>query len=386
MSLAAFPVARERGQNATSSSRAPWLDQLLRLDYVFLFSILGVTMLGLLVLEGGTHTIPHLASSASKQGIFWGIAIAAMLGTVMVDYRWLNRAAVGIYLLNLLALVFVLVGGSRINGARSWIDFGPINWQPSETMKVATVLVCAQWVALHPDRLKGFAGLVVPGLICGVPALLILAQPDLGTAAIFFMLFLTMMWMGGASRRWLGIIIVSALVGMGSVYPMLKPYQKARIHVFLNPESDPGGKGYNVIQSKIAIGSGGLFGKGWGEGTQCTQRFLPEHHTDFIFASTVEQFGAAGGLLLLMGFLVILLRMIRTMDRARDRFGGMVASGLIAIFLTHICLNVGMTMGLVPVTGIPLPLMSYGGSFLVTTYVMFGVLLNVGSRRFTFIR
>lgn len=386
MSLAAFPIARERGQNAASSSRAAWLDQLLRLDYVFLFSILGVTLLGLVVLEGGTHTIPHLASSASKQAVFLGVAIAALLGTVMVDYRWLNRAAVGIYLLNLMALVFVLVGGSRINGARSWIDFGPINWQPSETMKVATVLVCAQWVALHPDRLKGFAGLVVPGLICGVPALLILAQPDLGTAAIFFMLFLTMMWMGGASRRWLGIIILSALVGMGSVYPMLKPYQKARIHVFLNPESDPGGKGYNVIQSKIAIGSGGLFGKGWGEGTQCTQRFLPEHHTDFIFASTVEQFGALGGLLLLTGFLVILLRMIRTMDRARDRFGGLVASGLIAIFLTHICLNVGMTMGLVPVTGIPLPLMSYGGSFLVTTYVMFGVLLNVGSRRFTFIR
>lgn len=386
MSVAAFPVSRERGSGPSSATRAPWIDQVLRLDYVFLLAVLAVTAGGLMVLYGGTHSIPILAASAAKQGVFWGIAVAAMIGTVMVDYRWLNRAAVGLYLLNMVALLFVLVGGSKINGARSWIDFGPVNWQPSETMKVATALVCAQYLALNPDRLKGFTGLIVPGLICGVPALLILAQPDLGTSAIFFLMFLTMMWMAGASRRWLGIIVLSALVGMGSVYPLLKPYQKARIHVFLNPESDPAGKGYNVIQSKIAIGSGGVFGKGWGEGTQCTQRFLPEHHTDFIFASTVEQFGVVGGLLLMAGFAVILLRMVRTMDRAKDRFGGLVAAGLIAIFLTHIVLNVGMTMGLVPVTGIPLPLVSYGGSFLVTTYVMFGILLNVGSRRFTFIR
>jgi rod shape determining protein RodA len=385
MSIGALAPVRERPESL-GASRPAWLDQLLRIDYLLVLAVLMVTGFGLLSLWGATREVGALGGVAPRQAVFLVVAMLAMLVTVLVDYRVINRAALWIYAGNMVALLYVLIAGSRINGARSWISMGPINWQPSETMKIATVLVCAQWLALNPDKSKSLSSVVFPAIICGAPSLLILAQPDFGTAVIFFLLFMSMMWVSGVNRRWLGVIALSALIGIGAAYPMLKPYQKARIQVFLNPERDPLGEGYNVIQSKIAVGSGGLFGKGFGEGTQSTHRFLPEYHTDFIFAATVEQFGFVGGILLLGGLALIALRMVHAMDVARDRFGGLVAGGLLAIFSAHVLMNVAMTMGLAPVTGIPLPFMSYGGSFLVTTFVLVGLVLNVGSRRFTFIR
>lgn len=394
MSLdAALPRRRTHAEplpgGGTASASLPFgasLSVLRNLDYLLVALVLGMSLFGIYSLAGAVNGVPGLASAADRQLAWFWIALAVMMVATLVDYRWINRAAVAMYLFNIVMLVAVLVIGSRINGARSWLSLGPLNFQPSETMKIATALVCAQWLSLRPEDLRSWKGIIVPGLICGFPAMLILMQPDLGTASLFFLIFLATTIIAGASKRRIGLIILAALIGMASAYPFLKTYQKNRIMVFLNPEADPTGAGYNVIQSKIAIGNGGLLGRGWGEGTQGVHRFLPEHHTDFIFASTVEQFGLLGGLLVLAGFLAIVWRMLVAMDRAKDRFGGIVVAGLAAVFCGHVVQNVSMTMGLVPVTGIPLPFLSYGGSFLVSVFLMFGLVLNVSSRRFTFIR
>ncbi|MCC6547205.1 rod shape-determining protein RodA [Candidatus Sumerlaeota bacterium] len=382
MSTAYSPVVRER-ETFRVSSTTRYAALFRHVDFTLLFLIIMLALAGITTLKGAVAGITALEPVASKQIAFFWIALAALAFTFFLDYRWLNRAALLVYLLNICALIFVIAKGSSVNGARSWIDFGPINWQPSETMKIATTLVGAQWLALHPEGARDWRGIIIPGVICGIPALLVLLQPDLGTASLFFVLCLAMMLIGGVPRQRIAIILIAALVGLASAYPFLKPYQKNRIIVFMNPEADPAGAGYNVIQSKIAVGSGGLLGQGWGGGTQSTHRFLPEHHTDFIFASFTEQFGFVGAMALLAAYLLLVWRMMRAIEQARDRFGSIIVAGLAAVFVGHVVENIGMTMGVLPVTGIPLPFLSYGGSFLITTFVLFGIVMNVASRRYT---
>lgn len=381
MSLTAVPVSHERNA-VLSRGRANPLAVLRHVDYVLVIGLIVMTIIGILLLKGAVHGIPSLRTAAEKQAVFLVVALGAMLTACLVPYQWLNRLAMVVYLFNLGALVWLLFAGHTINGARRWVMLGPVNWQPAETMKIATVLLCAQWLALYPEKLNRLSGVLVPGVIAGLPALLILAQPDLGTASIFFFLFLTMMLMAGARWRHLLTVCGGAGIGMASALPLLKPYQRERLLNFINPERDPLGTGYNVIQSKITVGNGGLFGQGWGQGSQSIHQFLPERHTDFFFPGAVEQWGLVGGILLLLGFGFLIWRMILIMDKARDRFGGCVTAGAIAILGCHVLFNVAMTLGMLPCTGLPLPLMSYGGTFLVTTYILFGIVLNVGSRRF----
>lgn len=382
MSLASLPVSHDRDE-ALSGVRSNSLSFFRHLDFPLLFGLIGLTIIGIVLLKGAVHEIPSLRSVAAKQFVFLGVAIGAMFATCLVKYHWLNRIAFVVYLINLGALVYLLAGGGvTINGARRWVNLGAVNWQPAETMKIAAVLLCAQWLALHPERIPRLSGVLVPGLIAGVPALLILAQPDLGTASIFFVLYIAMMLMAGARWKHLLLVCFSALAGMASAVPFLRPYQRERLLNFVNPERDPLGTGYNVIQSKITVGNGGIFGQGWGQGSQSIHQFLPERHTDFFFPGAVEQWGLAGAALILGAFLFLLWRMLDAMDNARDRFGGCVVAGAIAIVGGHVFFNVGMTLGMLPCTGLPLPLMSYGGTFLVTTYILFGLVLNVGSRRF----
>jgi rod shape determining protein RodA len=382
MSAGAFPAGRDLPGGSWLGRR---LGVLLHLDWLLVLTVMALSIAGIVALSGAVAGIPALASTARKQAFFLVAAVAAAAVVCLIDYRWLNRFAMGLYVANIAALIGVLLIGKTINGARSWIDLGPMNWQPSETMKVATMLVAAQWLALHPEKLEGLGGIIAPAMICGVPALLILAQPDLGTAALFFVLFIVMTMMAGASHKPIALVLGAAVAGLAAAYPFLKPYQKARLLVFLNPEADPLGAGYNVMQSRIAIGNGGLFGRGWGAGTQAIHQFLPEHHTDFVFASLVEQFGLVGGLLLLAGYGIMFWRLFAAMQAARDRFGGIVVAGCMGLLAGHVVENVGMTMGLLPVTGIPLPFVSYGGSFLITVFVIIGLVLNVGSRRFQFV-
>lgn len=381
MSLASMPISHDRDEALTGVRSNP-LAFLRHLDFSLALGLVGLTLVGIVLLKGAVHEIPSLRLVAEKQLVFLGVAVGAMLATCLLKYHWLNRIAFLVYLFNLGALVYLLFAGVTINGARRWVSLGPVNWQPAETMKIATVLLCAQWLALHPEKLTRFSGVLVPGLVAGVPALLILAQPDLGTASIFFCLFIAMVLMAGAKWKHLALVCGGAVVGMASAFPFLRPYQRERLLNFVNPERDPLGTGYNVIQSKITVGNGGVFGQGWGQGSQSLHQFLPERHTDFFFPGAVEQWGLLGAVLIICGFLFLLWRMLHAMDNARDRFGGCVVAGAIAIVGCHVFFNIGMTLGMLPCTGLPLPLMSYGGTFLVTTYILFGLVLNVGSRRF----
>lgn len=385
MSTGSYAVSRETGEAAPPAGRRAFAF-LANMDFPLFAAVTVLGLTGLFTIQGAVSGVPRLEAAIPRHFVFLWIAIAAMFVTMAVDYRWLNRGAVLLYALNLILLLAVLAVGTKVNDAKRWLQFGPVSFQPSETMKIATVLVCAQWLAVRPEALKNWSGMLVPGILCGVPALLVLVQPDLGTASLFFVMFLGMMLAAGVHKRRLAVIVTGVLIGFASCYPFLKPYQQARIRTFINPESDPMGAGYNIIQSQVAIGSGGWTGRGWGEGTQGTHRFLPEHHTDFIFASYIEQFGFIGGLVLLGLFFFVILRMLRAMDLARDRFGGIVVAGLLATFSFHVFFNIGMTMGVLPVTGLPLPFMSYGGSFLVSMFALIGIVLNVASRRFTFVR
>lgn len=385
MSTARFSVARDR-QDAHLQSRTSPLAVFAQMDPILILCTIILGAVGIVALKGAVVGSPALEAAADRQVLFLLVGLVTMMAVALVQYRWINRLAMLLYGLNMVALIVVLFAGTRINGARSWIPLGPINWQPSETMKIAAVLVCAQWAAVNGDRLVEWRGLLLPGVVCGLPALLVLAQPDLGSASLFFLIFLTMMLMAGVPIRRLVALVTAAVLGMAAMFPMLKPYQRARLTSFLNPEADAAGAGYNVIQAKIAVGSGGLFGQGWGQGTQSIHRFLPESHTDFIFSSYAEQFGFMGICILIALYVVLFWRMVRAMDASRDRYGGLVVAGLMAIIGGHTIENIGMNMGLLPVTGIPLPFMSYGGSFLVTTCGLVGLVLNVASRRYVFTR
>ena len=221
-------------------------------------------------------------------------------------------------------------------------------------------------------------------LLVAVPTLLILKQPDIGTAALFLPALFIMLFICGARKRVLITLMVLFLAGAGAMYPFLKPYQKQRIAIFLHPGSDALNRGYNIIQAKIALGSGQLMGKGWKKGTQTALQFLPEHHTDFIFSSLGEQFGYLGCMGLLMLYGVLIARGIRIARDAQDFFGCYLVIGLLAIFVIHILVNVGMSVGLLPVTGLTLPFISYGGSSLLTNFLLFGLVVNVGMRKFMF--
>ncbi|MEQ8820013.1 MAG: rod shape-determining protein RodA [Sumerlaeia bacterium] len=354
------------------------------MDWILLGSVVLLTVLGLWLLFGCVQGNDALVAAAGRQITWFGIALCGLAAALMLDYRWLGRLAPWAYIANLGLLVFVLIAGTTVNGARSWFRLGPVSFQPSETMKVVTVLLLAQYWATRPHGVRGIKDLILPGIIVAIPMMLILKQPDLGTASLFIILFFGMMYWAGVKRWILIALILGGIASCASVVPFLKDYQKERLLTFVDPGRDPTGSGYNVRQSLIAVGNGGLTGRGWGEGTQAVLRYLPEAHTDFIFASSVEQTGLAGAIVIIGLYGVILLRFLRAAENARDRFGGLVVIGLGAILLGHVTLNIGMTIGLLPVTGLPLPFLSYGGSFLLSCYILMGLVLNIAMRRFFF--
>jgi rod shape determining protein RodA len=245
-------------------------------------------------------------------------------------------------------------------------------------------MVLSRWLAKRPGKMRRLSDLYVPLLIVGLPMVLVAKQPDFGTAIVFLPVGFVMLWVAGIRKRYVTAAVVLVLITVAAVYPYLKSYQKRRITVFLNPGSDPMHGGYNIRQAEIAMGSGRLLGKGWRGGTQTALQFLPEHHTDFIFSSLGEQFGLVGAMVVLLLYAIVTLRSLNIARNAKDWLGGFLVVGLITIFLTHMVLNVGMVLRIFPVTGLPLPFLSYGGSFLLTTYIIFGFILNVGMRKYFF--
>jgi len=358
--------------------------ELRRADFFLLSLLVILSLAGILVLRGATQSHPLLEPYAIRQTAWLCIGLIVFFVAIVVDYHHLETAAYAIYGIHVAALGYLLVAGRAIKGAKSWIPIGFMNWQPSETMKIAVVLVVARILAQRNGPPRGFLSILLPGIAAGIPFLLIVAQPDIGSASVYFAVFLGMMFWAGASRKMLIVLLLLGVFGAAAMFPVLKPYQRGRLVSFLDPEKDPTGDGYNLIQSKIALGSGQVIGQGWGQGTQTTMEFLPEHHSDFIFSSLGEQFGFAGCLVVLGLLGVVAWRGLGVVTQARDTTGALIAGGMMCIFLAHVAINLGMALGLMPVTGLPLPFLSAGGSALVTNFLLFGLVVNVAMRRFVF--
>jgi len=347
------------------------------------FVVLAISAIGIWNLASASRSAhaPVWISQASWMGL--GVVVA--LAVTLFDTRTFHRAAWAFYGVVIALLVLVHVHGRYVMGARRWLTIGPINFQPSELAKLSVALALASFFAHDTEKRKDGYGLVtlaLPFAIVALPAALILKQPDLGTALIVLAVGATQILF--AKVRWKTLALLGGVVVVGSVlvYPHLKPYQKKRVETFLNPESDVLGAGYHATQSMIAVGSGQGLGKGWGQGTQTYLSFLPEQHTDFIFSVWAEEHGFLGCLLLLALYFILVASAIDITGNARDRFGHFLAAGLSGMVFWHVAINMGMVIGLLPVVGVTLPLMSYGGSSVLVIYTGMGLLANIGMRRF----
>lgn len=321
-----------------------------------------------------------------NQLIWFGIGMVISGIILLVHYSIFSRLAYFIYFGNLLLLVAVLAIGRQSLGAKRWLGFGGFNIQPSELMKLSIVICLAKY--FETDRTVGgygFKELILPTLLVLIPAGLIIMQPDLGTAMIVLLTFTSMMLFIRIKTKTLIAIGLIAITAIPIAYKFaLKPYQRQRIISFIDPMADPKGSGYNSIQSMIAVGSGQLFGKGYRKGTQSQLNFLPEHHTDFIFSVFSEEHGFVGCMILVFFYLIFLLNGLSIAYQSHDKFGILLALGILMIFFWHIVFNLGMVMGLLPIVGVPLPFMSYGGSALVTAVVSVAILTNIANKKFMF--
>jgi rod shape determining protein RodA len=413
------------------------------------------------MIYSGTHGVESAQNMWIKQTIWFGIGLIGMTCAMLFDYQLLGKYSRLIYIIAIVLLVCVVLFGPIIRSARSWFVLGPLSFQPSEFAKLATIIILAEYLSTKREGIVNITELLIPTILVGLPILLILMQPDLGTTLVFLPIFLIMLYITGTRVIYLvtltstGVLILiitffiswvelqpklanipivsflykvfgtfeysvmflivflGAIIGIyyaGRVFfnidvkftrflltymiivvsmlsslvidSFLKDYQRKRILVFIDPNIDPLGAGYNIIQSKIAVGSGKLFGKGLLNGTQSQLGFLPERQTDFIFSVLGEEIGFIGAAVLLFLFCVIIYRGIAIAFSSRDMFGCLLASGIISMIAIQLFINVGITIGIMPITGLTLPLVSYGGSSLFFTMISLGILLNIRLRRY----
>jgi|SRR5690554_4348065 len=372
-----------------------WDRRLLRnLDYSLLCTVAGLTVVGLLMIYSATRANTALAYGdpyffVKKQLASVVIGLLGMALIFLLDYRLSDLAYQILYVMNLFFLVLVLVFGEKISGARAWLNFGLFSVQPAEFSKLFLILTLAKLLS-ERENLNTLKGLLIPFLHVTPCLVLILLQPDFGTAMVFVFFFFVMLFMAGVKVRYLLGIIFLGLCVLGAMwgahyyfdFPLLfKDYQIDRLLIFLNPDRDPAGAGWNVRQAVIAVGSGRFFGKGLFQNTQGQLGFLPENYTDFIFAVFCEEWGFIGGFILLGLFFFLIWRSLRVAQHAKEKYGTLIASGIMAMFLFHILENVGMNMGIMPVTGIPLPFISYGGSAMAANLLCIGYLESIWVRK-----
>jgi len=340
---------------------------------VFLITVIGGVGIAMLYSAGGGSMDPW----ASRQLIRFGFGLIGMFIIAVVDIRiWLRYAYV-IYAVALILLVAVDIIGHIGMGAQRWIRVGPLQIQPSELMKMSLVLALARYFhRMNIEDIGRPAYLIVPTLMVLTPAALVLKQPDLGTAVMLLVGGGAIFFLAGVRVWMFGVVIVMGLAAIPVGWNFLHEYQRQRIWTFLDPESDPLGAGYHILQSQIAFGSGGVFGKGYLQGTQSHLNFLPERHTDFIFTMLAEEFGLVGGLLVLLLFAFLMVYGLAVAVRCRNHFGRMVAMGMTVTILLYVFINTAMVMGLIPVVGVPLPLISYGGTAMLTVLAGCGFLMN----------
>ncbi|MFH0992029.1 MAG: rod shape-determining protein RodA [bacterium] len=393
-------------------------------DFKLLFICLALVLVGLVSVYSATYDVLE-AAPFFKQSIWAGIGLFVLFFAAFIPQKTLQRAAIPFYVSMLFVLIVILVIGKTISGSKSWFGFGGLGGQPSEFAKVATVLMLGAYLARTTTSLKKPRHLLVAVGIVLLPMALVLAQPDLGTAIVFFAMMLPVLFWAGSSHFVLAAIISPVLVAAGAlagtiyflvsiaavglllyftrqnnfaaavafgltlavglstqaVYERLPYYQQNRIKTFLNPQLDPRGAGYNVQQSRVAIGSGGIFGKGYMRGSQTQYKFIPEQWTDFIFCVPGEEFGFVGSSSVIILFTALLLHGLSIANTSKNKFASASAIGIVGIFGTHMAVNIGMSMGMLPVVGIPLPFLSYGGSALLANMTMVGLLMNFYTNR-----
>ncbi len=366
------------------------------LDYQFLLALLAILTMSVVVLYSASAAMNTDPYYYVKKHVMWVVlGLGAMLVTTLIDYNQIIRYGRYFYVLNLLILIAVLVPGIGYysKGAQGWFKFGSYMLQPAEFSKIAMIIAFSQFLVTRQGKLERFRDLIPCFALFAAPVLLILKQPDLGTSLVFFAILFGMLFIGGARPALVvGILTTGILAVVGIIWahfnlglPLpLQEYQLMRLVVFLDPYNDGfGGRkwGYNVIQSMVAIGSGGWLGKGLTQGSQVQLNFLPEHHTDFIFSVVGEELGFVGAAGLLGLYLWLLYRAMRIASEAKDLQGTLLVMGSVSMIFFHIFVNVGMTISMMPITGIPLPLFSYGGSSMLANMIAMGLVLNVNLRR-----
>ena len=356
------------------------LDGIILLITILLFIIGLVTIYSATQAKGLT-----LSGGYSMKQLYWmGLGFAMLFAVIIISYQKFIDLSYILYGINILLLLFVLVAGHIRLGAQRWFSIGAFAFQPSEFIKICLILVLANYVGSKKGAMEDIKSLITPCVLLAIPFGLVLLQPDLGTALLLVPIFLSIMLVAGARPRYLIGMLILGLAVLPFFWHFLHEYQRQRLLVFLNPNIDPLGAGYTIIQSKIAIGSGGLLGKGWTHGTQNQLNFLPERHTDFIFSVIGEEWGFLGSAILVLLYFLIIKRAFNIASLTSDLYGKSIATGVAVMLGLQVVVNIGMTVGLMPVVGVPLPMVSYGGSSLISTLVAVGLLLNVGMRRSTF--
>jgi len=346
-------------------------------DWLIFASAAGLALAGLLLVYSASSNMPGFSHLMYKQLLWLAFGVLALLLFYVIDYQSLVHFSYPMLALVTLLLLALDFFGHGSRGSTRWFNLGFFHLQPSELAKLALVLALARWGSEHSREARSFTGLVPPLFLTACIMALVLRQPDLGTTLVLWAVALGMLYVAGA-RLWHLVSINLALAALLPVaWGFLKDYQKRRWLSFLNPESDALGAGYNAIQSKIAIGSGGLWGKGFMQGTQSQLNFVPMHHTDFVFSVLAEEWGLFGCLAVFLLYMILLLQIAKIAAKARDPKGALVCGGVVAMLGAQVFINAGMTSGLLPVTGITLPLLSYGGSSVLTVMVSLGVVLNI---------
>lgn len=396
-----------------------------KFDFEIFFSVLGLIVIGLAAIYSATYTHPMAGGNFEKQ-LFWAfISLGAFAAVYFLSVRFLKAFTVPIYLLSLFSLVLVLFMGKTIYGAQSWLNIGFIAFQPSEFAKIGLILALAYWLSYKNrdiNNLKDLGGAIIIGML---PVLLIVMEPDLGTSIVFVLITVAMIFWSGINLFAAFVVLsplimvfasiygtIVVLIGLALIiialfffkqnlftsaavfvvnlstafffdyiYQLLQPHQQKRIETFLNPAADPLGAGYNILQAQIAIGSGGLLGKGFLQGNQTQLRFIPEQWTDFIFCVVGEEFGFIGSIITIGLLIFLFLKLLDLSSLAKDKFESLVVIGILTLLFAHFSINIGMNVGITPVIGLPLPFISYGGSSLLANMVLIGIALNIYKNR-----
>lgn len=363
-------------------------------DYTLLVVTLLIIAFGLIILSSATHATMTRDGDAlayvKKQTLSIILGFIGMFIIIKADYSNFVKYSKFIYVVNLILLVAVLVIGSLQNGAKSWIPLGPFYLQPAEFAKISIIVTFAVYLTKREGQMNRFVDLIPTFIFFGLPLGLIMMQPDLGSGLVFIAIYFGMLFVGGAKPRNLAILILIGALFVGGVLAgqlvfgmdgPLEKYQLDRLTIFVDPYKDPRGAGYHVIQSQVALGSGGVLGKGLYKGTQTQLNFLPEQRNDFIFSVVGEETGFVGASLLLLLFYIFVYRGIKIAMSAKDLMGSLLATGIVSMIVFHLLVNVGMAAGIMPITGIPLPFFSYGGSSMLANLLGVGILFNVYIRR-----